>query len=207
MDTPATIVRILAVRDTRQSEEIGDRFVKIPGSGNIRSCDRCGKDHEIHVDVELSNGKTAVIGQGCAKTESLDVQARIKSAVSGAKTHARLAAELAAARKALASAESAWDAAQALALPGEPTIAEERPGSGGITRIWELGDASVWCMNGRPFDEERRRSLVESWRNNRYRQAGQSRDPWMHRNDVCDLEQRLDRAARKLQILIASDGK
>lgn len=135
------------------------------------------------------------------KGESLDVQTRIKSAISGAKTHARLTSELAAARKALESAEATWAAVHALPLPGEPMIVEERQGAGGMTRIWGLGDAAVWCMNGRPFDDERRMCLVESWRRNRYREAGQTRELWLIVNDVRDLEQRLDRAARKMKEL------
>lgn len=70
--TAAAIVRILSVRDTRDFIEDGDRWVAVPGSGLARACDRCGRDHEIHVDVELACGAVSTIGQGCARGDSMD---------------------------------------------------------------------------------------------------------------------------------------
>jgi hypothetical protein len=102
---PPTISHILAVRDTRDRIEVGDRFVPVPGSGQLRPCDRCGREHEIHVDVELSDGSRANIGSGCAKGESMEVRGRLKSAVSAAKTRSKLRAELAVAREELTHAE------------------------------------------------------------------------------------------------------
>lgn len=196
----ANIVRIIAVCDTREREEIGERFVPIPGSGSIRSCDRCNRDHEIHVEVELSDGRTTVVGQGCAKSESMEMQGKIKSAISAAKTYARLAAELASARVALNSAEDAWAVVQAMPLPGEPVPTKQIPDDYGRapTLVYELADARVWCRGGL-LDEERRRALVNDWRQRRYREAGQDRDPWSHRNTVVDLEMRLARAERRMR--------
>jgi hypothetical protein len=59
VSTFPTITRILDVQDTRDRIEIGDRWVPVPGSGQRRACDRCCREHEIHVDVELSDGTRA----------------------------------------------------------------------------------------------------------------------------------------------------
>jgi hypothetical protein len=61
------IARILGVSDTRDRIEVGDRWVAVPGTGDLRPCDRCCREHEIHVDVELSDGRRVNIGSGCAK--------------------------------------------------------------------------------------------------------------------------------------------
>jgi len=114
---PPTIARILDVRDTRDRIEVGDRWVPVPGSGQLRPCDRCGREHEIHVDVELSDGRRANVGSGCAKGESLEVQGRLKSAVSAAKTRSKLRAELAVVREEHAKAEKAWREVEALHAP------------------------------------------------------------------------------------------
>jgi len=45
------IVRVLSVVDTRQYEELGDKFRAIPGSGQESTCSRCGRTHEIHAEV------------------------------------------------------------------------------------------------------------------------------------------------------------
>ena len=57
--------KILSVVDTRQYEERGDRMVPIPGSGDARDCDRCGRAHEVHATVAYEGGRTAVVGTGC----------------------------------------------------------------------------------------------------------------------------------------------
>jgi hypothetical protein len=102
------ITRILAVRDTRDRIEVGDRWVAVPGTGDLRPCDRCCREHEIHVDVELSDGRRANIGSGCAKGESMEIQARLKSAVSAAKTRSKLREELALVQDEQARAAQAW---------------------------------------------------------------------------------------------------
>lgn len=194
------IVRILSVRDTREVEEVGDRFVPVPGSGLARACDRCGREHEVYVDVELEGGVTAVIGVGCARGESMDVQARIKSAVSAAKTRARLAAELAAARAAHAAAVAAWDEVIKLPLPEAAMVARhwtER----GDREEWGMGDAIVWVLPGCTFNDDRRRALVNAWRRRRYEERGQKMDPYWHAGQVAELGHRIGKIERKLAAL------
>lgn len=58
-------MKILRVVDTRDYVEQGDRWVPVPGSGQARECDRCGRLHEVHAYVEAPDGHTMVVGTGC----------------------------------------------------------------------------------------------------------------------------------------------
>jgi hypothetical protein len=198
----AHIVRVLAVRDTRDFVEQGDRWVAVPGSGQARPCDRCGRDHEIHVDVELSDGRMAMIGQGCARGSLME--AAIRATVSAETTRARLVREHARAVASLAASQAAWSEVQALSLP-EPRLVEERTGRQGVTQVWQLGDdATVWTLPGRPFDAERRASLAMIWRIRSYVERGSRLLPGEHRARVADLEKRLRRAEGKLADVLAT---
>lgn len=192
------IVRIIAVRDTRDRIEVGDRWVPVPGSGQARPCDRCGREHEIHVDVELSDGSRSTIGQGCARGESMEIQARIKSAISAAKTRAKLAAELAVASEEHKRADAAYKAVQAM-TPPKAALLEEIPDRHGVRQIWSMGDANVWTLAGRPFDDERKRALVSSWQGNRYRERGFDLPPYWYAEREADLKKRLATIQRKLE--------
>jgi hypothetical protein len=194
---PLTIARILDVRDTRDRIEVGDRWVPVPGSGDLRACDRCCREHEIHVDVELSDGRRANIGSGCAKGESMEVQSRLKSAVSAAKTRSRLRAELTLAREEHGRAERAWREVQEL-HPPPPVLLEEIPEARGARLIWGMGDAKVWTLPGHVFDAERRASLEDSWRSRRYRERGFELPPYSYKRRTEDLADRLSKIERKL---------
>lgn len=89
------ITKIITVTDTREYEEQGDRFVPIPGSGQINVCARCGKDHEVHALVELEDESTAIVGTGCMRAETDEIKSRARRLTSAAKRLARLRAELA----------------------------------------------------------------------------------------------------------------
>lgn len=194
-----TIARIIDVRDTRDRVEVGDRLVPVPGSGDLRPCDRCCREHEIHVDVELSDGRRANIGSGCARGESMEVQSRLKSAVSAAKTRSRLRAELAVAQEQLGKAEKAWREVQALSPP-PPRLVEEIAEPRGVRQVWGMGDyEGVWTLPGRPFDAERRQTLENAWRRRRYEERGFGlASPRSDRQRVDDLEDRLAKIERKL---------
>jgi hypothetical protein len=196
-----TIVKILDVRDTRDRIEVGDRLVPVPGSGVLRPCDRCGREHEIHVDVELSDGTRANIGSGCAKGESMEVQGRLKSAVSAAKTRSRLRAELAVAQEAYAGAAKAWREAEALTAP-PPVLVEEIPETRGPRQIWSMDDSVVWTLAGHPFDAERRQALLSGWRRKRYLDLGFELPPYSYKLRVDDLTDRLAKIERKLAALM-----
>ena len=197
-----TIVRIIDVRDTRDRIEVGDRLVPVPGSGDLRPCDRCCREHEIHVDVELSDGRRANIGSGCAKGESMEVQSRLKSAVSAAKTRSRLRAELAVARDQLVKAKAAWRDVEALPAP-PPVLLEEIPDARGVRQVWGMGDYDgVWTLPGHPFDAERRRALESGWRSKRYKERGfDLGSPHTDQRRVDDLADRLAKIERKIAAL------
>jgi hypothetical protein len=198
---PPTITRIIDVRDTRDRIEVGDRWVPVPGSGQLRPCDRCGREHEIHVDVELPDGTRANIGSGCAKGESMEVQSRLKSAVSAAKTRSRLRAELAVAREDQARATQAWREVEALHAPS-PTLLEEVPGPHDTRQEWGMGDVYVWALPGSGFDAERRQALLNAWRRERYRERGFTTQPYGYKRNVEDLADRLAKIERKLAGLL-----
>jgi hypothetical protein len=60
------IVKVHKVTDTREWEDVDDKWKPIPGSGQIGNCYRCGKEHEIHVEVELDNGQHVTVGTSCS---------------------------------------------------------------------------------------------------------------------------------------------
>ena len=192
-----TIARILDVRDTRDRIEVGDRLVPVPGSGDLRPCDRCCREHEVHVDVELSDGRRANIGSGCAKGESMEVQSRLKSAVSAAKTRSKLRAELAVAKDEHARALQAWREVEAISPPS-PELVEEVPDPRGVRQEWAMGDASVWVLPGGAFDAERRQALLSGWRSRRYRERGFTLQPYSYKQRADDLTDRLAKIERKL---------
>lgn len=202
MTAAPTIKKILAVRDTRERIEIDDRWVPVPGSGQLRPCDRCGREHEIHVDVELSDGKTANIGSGCAKGESMEVQARLKSAVNAAKTRSKLRAELAVAKDKHARALAAWREVEALRAPA-PVLLEEFPDRSGVRQVWGMDEARVWTTPGsrEGFGTERRQALLNAWRGDRYKERGFTLPPYSYAQSVKDLEDRLKKIERKLEAL------
>ena len=197
-----TIARIIDVRDTRDRIEVGDRWVPVPGSGNLRPCDRCCREHEIHVDVELSDGRRANIGSGCAKGESMDVKSRLKSAVSAAKTRSKLRAELAVARDEHARALAAWNEIEALHAPKAELIEEIAPEHPGRLprQIWAMGDQHVWTFGD--FNAERRQALLSGWRGKRYRERGFDRPLYLYKQKVDDLADRLAKIERKLGALM-----
>ena len=197
LSTIPTIARILDVRDTRDRIEVGDRLVPVPGSGDLRPCDRCCREHEIHVDVELSDGRRVNIGSGCAKGASMEVASRLKSAVSAAKTRSRLRGELAVARDAHTRAAQAWRDVEALNAPS-PELLEEVAATHGTRQVWGMGDANVWTISGRGFDAERRQALLNSWRNNRYRARGFELPSYNYKHRMDDLADRLAKIERKL---------
>ena len=205
LPTTPTIARIIDVRDTRDRIEVGDRWVPVPGSGDLRPCDRCCREHEIHVDVELSDGRRANIGSGCARGESMEVQSRLKSAVSAAKTRSRLRAELAVAKDEHARALQAWHEVEAL-VPPAPKLIEEIPDEHGrgVRQVWEMGDAHVWTLptSREGFSAERRQALLNGWRDRRYRERGFTLAPYSYKQQVADLTDRLAKIERKLVALM-----
>lgn len=176
MDLALNIVRILSVVDTRQYEEQGDRWVPIPGSGNARECTRCGREHEVHAEVLLGDGRTAVVGTGCAEKSTMDPAIRT-AATSGdraAKRLASLRAQLAGLTVKVAKWDAVWAEVMALPLPAmreEPAAPESKDHDQGEL---VMGDASIplrtWTARA-----EREQCLVSSWRSKRMEERGFNR--------------------------------
>lgn len=142
MNASAAIVRIIEVCDTRAYEEINDRWVPIPGSGNIRECTRCGREHEIHATVELDNGTTEVVGTGCAARATMHLAAAFRSGEARAKRVASLRAQIA--RLERLANEGRAIRAEVAAQP-VPAVTHRQMGE----RRYEFacGDATVWGFN------------------------------------------------------------
>lgn len=74
------VARVLDVSDTREYELAAGpsgrmRWRPIPGTGEPRPCDRCGRDHQVYVDVECADGSRRTVGTGCAEVAGLDTLA------------------------------------------------------------------------------------------------------------------------------------
>jgi hypothetical protein len=184
----ATTTTILQVVDTREYEEQGDRWVPVPGSGNARDCDRCGRRHEVHAHVRYPDGSEAIVGTGCMGLGA-DVGRR---AASHAGTIARLGAQLRRAEAGLLEATelAAWGDAQ---VP-PPIVAGD----------WN-GHAALYCgaewtltQHARtPTDmAERRETVVRHWRSARMQEhAGGrlTRAPYLWSQEIAELQRRLAR--------------
>lgn len=181
------IVRILSVVDTRQYEEQGDRWVPIPGSGNARECARCGREHEVHAEVLLGDGRTAVVGTGCAEKSTMNstMWSAVKSADRAAKRLAKLRAQLAGLQAKAAKWDTAW--AEVMALP-LPPVREEPPAPGAAEHDRGeviMGDASVPLRSWTDRDE-REKHLANDWRLKRM--ADRGFDRWKDKIPAYRLE-------------------
>lgn len=90
-EQPVAPFKIVAVTDTRDFMEHDDRWVPIPGSGDARECDRCGRTHEIHATIEDANGGTFTVGVGCADADDAAAKQMRSTATREAKNAAKAA--------------------------------------------------------------------------------------------------------------------
>lgn len=161
--------------DTRQREEINDKFVPIPGSGQENQCFRCGKFHEVHATVLLEDNREAIVGTGCAAKENTEFAKQIKSLESAAKRLAKLKAEKASFDKETAEWEAAWSEVMALPVPeiieGTDTFKVGRE-AGQSFPVLICGDAEVRCWLSGGRTAEREKCVVDSWRANRMSDKG-----------------------------------
>lgn len=181
MPTPVRIVRVVRVEDTREWEEGPDeRWHPIPGSGRAHECARCGKDHEVHAEVELSDGSHVIVGTGCAKADSLAIATQIKGLDAKAKRLARMQAELASQKRKLAAYR---EVQRRVAEMKPPPIerGEHLLPSGKTVPMMRMGDVSFWMQFGE-YDSprelaDRKRGLLALWIARREREAGFSFPP------------------------------
>lgn len=174
MENAPRILAILAILDTREWVEEGDRWVALPGSGQERRCDRCDRLHEVHATVLLETGATATVGTGCMRAESAEIQKAIRRGVRAAKKARREAFE-AQKRDALAVAyEAAQAKVEAMEPPDDVTLTVESLPDGDIT-VLRMGDAEVWHLRPtltKAERAERMDALVRAWREKRLAELG-----------------------------------
>lgn len=190
----ARIVRILSITDTRQYMEDGDRLVPVPGSGDIATCERCGRAHEVHAVVELASGRTATVGTGCAERDSTEMASKMRRGASAAKQLARLRAERAAEVKRSKRYEQVKAEVEVLPLP---RVEIEKLPDGRTLLL--MGDAKVWSYEG--DTKERRDGLVSSWRRKREAERGvgpgDSRATYL----IEDLDEKIAKLQKQLKEL------
>jgi hypothetical protein len=185
-------MKILRVVDTREYEEIADgKWAAIPGSGNARECDRCGRLHEVHAYVETDDGTTMIVGTGCM---GLGPEVARKLA-SKAGTIARLMAEREHVADLLTAREAARREAEKL-TPPEPEY---------HTKPWGLvvsvggQDALIGYPPAPPTPHDRTLALqnaTASWRARMVDELSGTRTPDYTLNDrLKQIDKRLRAAA------------
>jgi hypothetical protein len=191
---PRRIVRVLEVTDTREWDEDLER--PVPGSGQEHQCDRCGRCHEVWVRVRLDDGTESVIGTGCARTGEGDL---VRKAASSAASVSRLEHRVEGLRKRWEVSKGIWKQVEELPLP--PI---EGPFEGSLGQEYRMGDARVFQrFEPPPITDERRRALISSWRQARWREAaaaaGEETVPWVLEGQVRQAEAALERARKRLK--------
>lgn len=183
------VARVLDVSDTREYELAAGpsgrmRWRPIPGTGEPRPCDRCGRDHQVWVDVECVDGSRRTVGTGCAEVAGLDALA--SRLATGAAEVERLAHMLAAA--------DAVDAAPEISRePAEPRggVAQEQ---------WTCGDCAELVAVGHSdpgYYERSAAGLRAWWRLRRRAEACGGEDPAKVRKALKTARAKLEAERRR----------
>lgn len=181
MSATVEIVKVLRVVDTRQYEEgPDDRWIPIPGSGDENRCFRCGRSHEVHAHVKLSDDREVIVGTACSKQESTEVQAAIKSAASAAKRLNALRAKHAANTATIAKIKEVNAAVDAMPIPALTEGQELRAvgvDAGKPFKVLICGDTKIPCFSGE-ITNERRECVIDCWKRARAAELGCPNYPW-----------------------------
>lgn len=148
--------KILDIVDTRTYEEgPDDRWHPVPGSGTVNQCDRCGKEHEVHVVVEDQDGKEHVVGTSCAHATG-PLAKRMASAVSTTHRLKSLRSQLVLAEEYQVKREEAVKQLEPQFPGWDEAPAPDLTDTGGPKRvIWTTKDglAKVWVTVRRDEDK------------------------------------------------------
>lgn len=155
---PVPPFKIIAVADTRDFIEHDDRWVPVPGSGDTRECDRCGRLHEIHATIEDATARTYTVGVGCANADDATARRLRADATREARSSARDARQ----QNAEQQLVSLIDTVNALPFPADQ-IVHTTPASGPWTDTWEIDGLAVRGFAGSD-PAERARCLESTWR-------------------------------------------
>lgn len=193
---PDQIVKIISVRDTREYEEVADGVFKpIRGSGIESFCARCGRAHEVHAEVELANGRHAVVGTACMNGSRLEKEA--KAAASAAKAVAKLEAHLKHLVERQQGYQAAWAKVMAMSFPKITYSGGERG------QMWmHMGDVKQGYFD--PKDEHHAaNNLKLNWRRKQLAQFGYNWHDERLGSQVKDTQRALDKKKDALRRAIS----
>lgn len=207
---PKSIVRVVSVVDTRQVEEIGDRFVRVPGTGEENECARCGRLHEIHAAVETADGQLHVVGVSCARGSS--IEDTVRKAIGRVRTIGRQRAEVASLAARMAEAEASLEELKATRPTVEDTTVTVRYGrhAGDRRQAVRVGDVVEGYEPDRYQSATEGRELaielaVDGWIRKRLKERGLDRPIYWIRLELQAAERRLHRSERALERLLGQE--
>lgn len=159
---PAEPLTVVSVTDTRDYIEQGDRMVPVAGTGNIRSCDRCDRTHEVHAHVTDATGETFTVGTGCVDATAPAVARRLNGQ---ATRTARKAAEAAAREAAAVLVRDLAALAVSVPFPAGRVAhtVTARPAGGPDRHVWTVDGVKVLGTAGHDT-AERMACLERVWR-------------------------------------------
>lgn len=165
MSEPLHIVRVLNVLDTREWVEDGDRLRAVPGSGVRRRCARCSREHEVHAEVLLSDGRTVIVGTGCMSKGTMGLEGRIAAGLDRlGKTIARLRCELALEEERRQRWDQLHDRWEELVRDVPALLVRERHFDDGRTiQTLRCGSSEVWLLPGQA-PRDRAEQAVHVWK-------------------------------------------
>ncbi len=166
------IVKIVSVKDTREYDDSSGKWKPITGTGEEHYCDRCGKLHEVHATVQLEDGSMCNVGTTCARAEfSEQLRKQMQSKVRAAKRLRVLELEMAEKQKAQREWDEALVEVKQLPFP-DITLEEEESFQGRPLKKARMGDAVSYFSIQDTFNDERRRTLENSWQMKRMNERG-----------------------------------
>lgn len=169
------IVSIVRVVDTREYEEVGDKWTPIPGSGLENQCSRCGRSHEVHATVKLQDGSFAVVGTGCMKAESVEIRSEIKKLTSASKRVAKLEAEKSKYLVLIAEKEAIESQVREMSFPGtSERVVDNIDSKGTEYQTYEIffSDGSSPFVSFSALTERDYERAETYWRGNKAKELG-----------------------------------
>jgi hypothetical protein len=202
-------VKVLSVEDTRPIDWVTGK--RQTGFGDVQLCERCGKEHEVHVTVLGDDGQEHRVGRTCAHASG-PLEAHLASLVSATDRLAKFEAQLAGLRDWQQRYEAARVEAAA-AFPGHvvrpnPHYIISSVTVLGADQLWESADAEVetvpvhaWRAGTEVIDEAATlESLRDLWSRQR---AAAAAGPRPNVPDEPDLLKRVGAARRRVEELRA----
>lgn len=170
---PVGELTVESVVDTREwVEGADDKWHPIPGSGSGRSCDRCGRTHEIHATVTDSTGAAFTVGVGCSGSDTATARRISAAATAAARDQAR-------AVRALHAGEQVDQIlTDVAALPFDPAGCVRVEAESGKGFAWLHFDDAQVLVHSWADIEERTRVLEGVWRGLRAAELAGGHQQW-----------------------------